>query len=444
MPSMADLEAAYKRAADDLEAAVAAVEGASEDVDGDGVRALMDAAAECETEVERAKGNLDAFKRLSESRSVAAGDVKVFEVRNTAASQAVSTGSVSVGSEPGVYRPDVPNSFFRDLVQSGKGDREAQERLSRHDAQMRGVTSADPGAAGFIPPIYLAEKWAELKRPPRPFVDALPKYPLPADGMTITIPKVQSGVTVASQNGENTALSETDIDTQSVTTPVRTIGGFNDISVQAVERSYPGMDMVIYDDLRRAYMALTDSQALHGAGTNGTHTGIFSVAGTNAVTYTDASPTGAELLPKVYDAIQRINSNQFSNADVVVMHPRRAAWLASQLSTSFPLFQQGGLYQAAGTQDNGLLTSFAGLRVLIDANIATNLGVGTNEDAIAVVSMADMFWSEGDLRVESFRDVGSANLTVRLRMYAYSAFVANRQPTAISTISGTGLVAPTF
>lgn len=91
-----------------------------------------------------------------------------------------------------------------------------------------------------------------------------------------------------------------------------------------------------------------------------------------------------------------------------------------------------------------MVEMFAGLRVIRDPNIATNLGVGTNEDAIAVVSLADLFWAEGDRRIESFRDVGSANLTVRLRLYAFSAFVANRQPTAISAITGTGLVAPTF
>ena len=443
--TLQDLQKRYNAAVEARDEALAALDAAPDTLTADEVDALSGAMDSAQGEVERAKELMEKRERLERARSES--PAVTIEVKDSAPeARSTAPAGARVVSEPATYRPDTQASFFRDIVFSGRGDSDAAERLQRHKAETekRDVSTSDPGAAGFIPPVYLADKWAELPRPKRPFVDLLPKFPIPPAGMTLTVPKVQSGVTIASQATENTAISETDIDSQTVTTPVRTIGGLNDISVQALERSYPGMDMIIFDDLNRAYEVQTDSQALHGAGTSGTHTGIFTLAGTNAVSYTDASPTAAELLPKVYDAIQRIESNRYSTADAIIMHPRRAAWLASNLSTSFPLFQQGGLYQASGTQDMGMVEMFAGLRVIRDPNIATNLGVGTNEDAIAVVSLADLFWAEGDRRIESFRDVGSANLTVRLRLYAFSAFVANRQPTAISAITGTGLVAPTF
>jgi hypothetical protein len=46
--------------------------------------------------------------------------------------------------------------------------------------------------------------------------------------------------------------------------------------------------------------------------------------------------------------------------------------------------------------------------------------------------------------LETFRDVGSGTLTVRFRLHNYWAQINERRPKAISVISGTGLVAPTF
>jgi hypothetical protein len=46
--------------------------------------------------------------------------------------------------------------------------------------------------------------------------------------------------------------------------------------------------------------------------------------------------------------------------------------------------------------------------------------------------------------LETFRDVGSGNLTVRFRLHNYWAQLHERRPAAISVISGTGLAAPTF
>ena len=101
--------------------------------------------------------------------------------------------------------------------------------------------------------------------------------------------------------------------------------------------------------------------------------------------------------------------------------------------------------QALGQQDGGFLQSFAGLRVVQDANVGTLYGAGTNEDEIYIIYSPDMRLYEGDQVVELFRTVGSSEtLTARLRLYAYSFFVPGRQPKAISHLSGTGLATPTW
>ena len=352
----------------------------------------------------------------------------------------------------GTYRPDTTTSFFRDIVRA-KNDPEAWDRLRTNQREAlnvlsareaRDVSTGDPGAGGFVPPLYLGDYWAELPRAGRPFADVVPKYPMPPDGMQITIPKVQSGTSVAVQAVQADAISETDIDSEAVTADLVTIAGLNDVSLQSLERTFPGLDKVIYADLLAAHDTKLDVQLLAGTGSNNQHLGIRNVTGKNAVTYTATTPNAAGSLPKLYEAISAIASTRFLPADTIVMHPRRAAWLASSLSSTFPLFQQGNFTVAAGSQAGGFATSFGGLNVILDSNIGTVYGSSTSEDECYLIRSADLMLFEGAVQFVTFQDVLSANLQVRLRLHSFSFFVPHRQPKAIAVVSGTGLSSPVF
>ncbi len=358
----------------------------------------------------------------------------------------IGGGSPLTVNEPLTYRADNNDkvSFFGDVYFARRGDPTAQERLERHHKEMRDVSTADPGAGVFLPPVYLGEMWAELPREGRPFADVVPKMPLPDAGISITVPRITTGTATAIQASEAAAVQETDIDGTLLTVGVNTIAGQNDVSLRALERTMPGMDFLIFQDLRADYDEQLDTQLLAGTGANQQHLGIRAVSGINTVTYTDATPTAAELVPKIYDGIQKIATARFRRADTIVLHPRRAAWLASNLSSTFPLFQLGVLTQAAGSQQAGFVDNFAGLRTVIDGNISLEFGASTDEDEIYVVRAADLFLMEGPLRVRVFDDVLSGTLQVRLQVVAYSAFISGRQPGAITKISGTGLKGATF
>lgn len=411
-----------------------------------------------ETAIREKRDLLASEQRASDAAKAEAREFEeiMFEAKRAAESYVAGRNLLNTGGSAtargslkyeGTYRPDVAEvSFFRDLMNHRQSP-EAQERLhtnQREAIESRTVTTADPGAAGFIPPIYLANAWAELARPARPFANVVPKWPMPDTGTSVTVPKVQSGVTVAVQAAELNSVSSTDIDSQTVTANIVTIAGQNDTSRQALERSLPGLDQVIFDDLQAAYDTQIDTQLLSGSGSSGQHLGIRNVSGKLTVSYTDGTPTGAELLPKVYDAIQQVATNRFRAADTIVMHPRRAAWLGKELSSTFPLFQQGNLMQAAGTQDGGFLTSFGGLRVVLDPNIGTAYGTGTNEDEIYVLHMGDYMFAESPMYVKVFEDVLSSTLAVRLQLYAYSFWVPHRQAKSTAVISGTGLGGASF
>src|SRR5262249_19944505 len=106
--------------------------------------------------------------------------------------------------------------------------------------------------------------------------------------------------------------------------------------------------------------------------------------------------------------------------------------------------QVGGLYQAGGTQNSGLMASFSGIDVILDANIPTANGAGTNEDVILILAREDFILMESPIFARVNPDVGSGNGLIRFEIFQHSAFLSKRYPKSASVISGTGLVAPTF
>jgi HK97 family phage major capsid protein len=372
---------------------------------------------------------------------------------------ALREAGVRVGEEPKTYRPGGPFSYFRDLVATqvpalGMATPDAFERLARHGKEMavdlaekRDVTSADPGTGTFIPPLYMGQQWIDEEVAGRPFANAIASMPLSATGKQMDFPRVQTAPTVAVQATEGSAVNEVDFDGETYSVPKVTIAGQNDLSIQGYEFADPGMDVVIMRELNKSYNSVLDTQLLSGSGSAGQHRGLRNVASINTVTFSGVGAAGGgdALVGAIYDAISQIATNAPGyQADAVVMHPRRAAWLASHRDTFGSLLQQGEFALASGAQNNGFALSVAGLGVILDPNIATTLGTGTNEDELYVVATEELILAEGELRARVLSEVLSGTLQVRLQLYAFSAFAGGRRPKTITRISGAGLIPPTF
>lgn len=372
--------------------------------------------------VEAAKREVALYERIERARedlpSPAVPDVKV------------------VKEEP-TYRPGTKFSFFRDLVMRNREDG-AAERMRRHDAEMSERRDVSSASNGFIPPIYLADLAAEYPRGGRPLADALPKAPLPATGTSFTVPKVSGGSAVAAQT-DGGSVQETDPTTTQPATYVRTIAGQVDISQQLLDRSDPAFDVIVLRDLQSAYDTELDRQLIAGSASSNEHVGLLNVSSVNAVTYTAGTATAADTLPKIYKAIEQVASNRYLPATHLVMHPRRAAFLAAGLSSTAPIFQQGTLTLASGTQNGAQVGTVAGLPVIVDPNVPTNLGSGTDEDRILAIHAPDLAVMEGEVRTRVLDAPLSDTLEVRIQLFGYSAFLSERYPKGISVISGTGL-----
>lgn len=375
---------------------------------------------------------------------------KELEARNAKASEVRAIAGIApavVKSEPRTYTREARSaSFLGDAFAAQfNGDYNAKERIARHmneeRVERRDVTSAN--FSGLIVPQFLTELAAPLARAGRPVADIARKHTLPDAGLTLTISRVTTGSSVAVQS-EGAAVSETNMDDTQLNISVTTIAGQQTVSRQALERG-TGVDGLVMNDLITAYHTQLDA------------TVVASLTGaiTQVVTFTDGSPTVGELYPKLLDGVQRIQTNFFGGPNVIIMHPRRLAFiLAAVDSTQRPLAVpvMNGAQNAIAVGDGSVVYgnsgySIAGLPVVTDANVTITNGVGTNEDVIIIANTQELhLWEEGNgapmyLR---FDQPKAAELDVLAVVYGYSAFTAGRYPNAAALIGGTGLITPTF
>ena len=355
-------------------------------------------------------------------------------------------------NEPDLYREGGDHSFIADAWAARSGDFKAQERLNKHqDFEARDVGTG--AFTGLVVPQYLVDEYAPIARAGSPFYNAVPKKDLPAFGNKIEISRITTGSAAAEQASENSAVQETNMDDTLLTVNVDTIAGQQDVSRQALERGgQPGFSLenIIFQDLVAAYYTKLDNLMINGSGSSGQPLGISQVSGINQTTYTDASPTVAELYPKLADAVQEINSNRFAPATAILMHPRRWGFLTAGVdSSNRPLVLPAGNNpdNAAGVGDAAaygqVVGSVLGLPVITDANIRTDLGAGT-EDAIYIAKVDDHILFEDNLFQLKFEETNAGSLTTKMVVYGYVAFASGRYPKGISEIVGTGLIAPTF
>ncbi|MFI8278530.1 hypothetical protein ACIGBH_27390 [Streptomyces sp. NPDC085929] len=364
-----------------------------------------------------------------------------------------------VGREERTYRADEDpygKGFLMDISrQFSFQDVEASSRLARHMQEERVeraqyfTRSVGTGAfTGLTIPQYLTDLYAPATAALRPFADACNRHPLPDQGMSVNISRITTASSAALQASENAAVSETDMDDTLLTVNIQTAAGQQSISRQAIERG-TGIEDVVMSDLFARVATQLDTTLLNQA-TNG----LTNVA--TAVSYTDANPTGAELYPKILGAAAGGEAALLAMAkpNLAVMHSRRWYWMTSQMSATWPMVnwtnlptEVAGVANAGSSYNSGVRGVLpCGLQVIVDNNIATNLGAGTNEDELYVVPSSEChLWEDPNapmfIRAEQPK---AANLGVLLVAYSYFAYTFGRYANGMQKVSGTGLVTPQF
>ncbi len=425
-------------------------------------------------------------------------------------------GSISVRQSPLTYDPMGANSYLRDIARIAASgvDQEcaakapgARERLAQHARevevvartdkrvaqQLRGVKDdmARRGAvtdferrinpnttAGFggelVPPLWDEKMWAAYLRPTRTFANRVTNLPLPPGVDVVNIPKITLGGLTAPQAVNAAAIASRDILTTVASSPVITISGQEDISMQLLEQSPLAFDNIVYDDLNRDYDQQLDSQLVSGAGTSGQHTGLLNLpqVATPLVNSVDASAitvassvffdgsTSGSQFRSIVKGVTQIETLTFSTAPPTAIwcHPRRAnSWAyAADSGTGRPLYVRSGYgpINAVGVQNaanvpEGVSGFLFGLPVVQDSNMPTTMNAtattGGTADPVIILNEEVPLLYEGTLRFRALPEVLSGTLQIRYQLYGYSAWLPNRWPTSVALLTGnSGLAAPGF
>ncbi|HEY9416900.1 MAG TPA: hypothetical protein VIQ30_19255 [Pseudonocardia sp.] len=345
--------------------------------------------------------------------------------------------------------------FVRDVLASFLvRDLEAEQRLLRHMQEERVdrgqylERAVGTGAfAGLTVPQYLTEMYAPAVAARRPFADAMTKLPLPPQGMTVNISRVTTASSAEIQASENAAASETNMDDTLLTENVQTAAGQQTVSRQGIDRG-TGIEDVVMSDLQRRYATTLDSTIINQAST-----GLTNIA--TSITVDDTTPTGAEVYPKILAAASASEAALLgqANPDLAVMHSRRWYWFQAQMTSTWPLFGQPGIdprnaganyAERYGSGFRGVLPN--GMVAVVDNNIATNLGAGTNQDEIYVVPSEESYLWEDPNAPQFIRaeQAAAASLGVVIVLYGYFAYTLRRYSNSHQKLSGTALVTPAF
>jgi HK97 family phage major capsid protein len=424
--------------------------------------------------------------RIKELEATEERDAKAAELRKQFGQEGPQPTGARVTSEPLTYQRGNGNSYFLDLANAQlRNDGAALARLQAHATELRVELPArerrreeaaqrelrsvshlserqresvfekrvnpnrtDGQGGYFVPPLWLIDEYIDLPRFGRPFANAVRNMPLPGGTDSVNLPKIATGTATGVQTADAAAVTSQDMTDDFVTAPVRTIAGQQDVAIQLLDQSPIAFDEIVFADLVADYNQRLDTQLLSGSGASGQVTGVLNTAGINSVTYTDATPTLPEMHTPWVQSVSQIFTNRKMPALATFVTPAVWFWAMAQLDpNNRPLIlpEQNGPFNPLALQTGeiaegpvGRLT--VGTPVLLDGNIPSNLGAGTNESRIITARTSDLYLWEGSMQTRVLSEVLSGTLQVRFQVYNYVAFMPNRLPKAISVVSGTGMI----
>ena len=354
---------------------------------------------------------------------------------------------ISIVREPLTYEDHKRVSYFADRVMaSHRNDPGAEERLQRHAREMevlsaeeRSNPSRTDGHGGyFSPPRWLIEQAATAPRPNRILSRLVESLPLPPGASEISLPALTSGTKVE-PDADDAANESQDIVDARVSSPVVSIAGQEDVSIQLLEQSPQGahLDKFLFKDMEEAFNANLEEQVIIGStspegGPFYEFTGILNLTGINKVSYT-AAAEAKKMIPYMGRAIAQIGKLRKMPPEAWMMTSSRWGWLCTQEDN-----QERPLVLASSSDTQSFpVGSLFGLPVYLNDALPENRN--GNQDVIICCRPKDFLLLESEPKFAVMEDVLSGTLQVRLVVNRYVAFLGGKYPTGISALEGTGM-----
>jgi HK97 family phage major capsid protein len=258
-------------------------------------------------------------------------------------------------------------------------------------------TYAAPGYIGYI---------NKLIESNRPSWNVWSKAVLPAQGMTVEYAAITANtLAVGEQDPENEALSFGNLTIDSVSTAVKTYGGYTQVSKQAILRGSVDYTGIVFDALAVAYANATNTAA---------KAKIAALDFTGKVMDLDGG-TAASVIEGLIDGVKYIKANSGLNAEFILCSPDSYKYfmkIADSSGRPIVNVNRDGQNTFA-TANNDLTGSIWGIPVVVDPTLGTGLAYLANSRALQVL--------EANGSGTRLSDSDVSTLTDTLSLYGFAA-----------------------
>ena len=253
----------------------------------------------------------------------------------------------------------------------------------------------------------------------RPSLNSFRKAGLPESGLNIDFPSVKTNtLDVATQAAQGDTLTFGKLSLETKTTPVKTIGGWTDVSRQTIERSSVAYLSEVFRAMAMSYGKETNAQF---------------VAALNAGTYADvdaAAGTAKAVVDAVADASISIYTQAGGRPQFILASPDVWKELVGLFAVDGrPIIGGDNPVNNIGSSSIPTMSAnILGLNVVVDPALAAGTCYIANSNAITT-------WENGGPTRLADEDV--TNLTTQFSVYGYIAF-GLIYPEMIVSVSGLG------
>jgi HK97 family phage prohead protease/HK97 family phage major capsid protein len=251
-----------------------------------------------------------------------------------------------------------------------------------------------------------------LIRSNRPTVEAFSRAALPAAGLTVEYAKIDSNtLAVGQQDPENETLAFGNLTFQTVSTPIKTYGGYTSVSRQYIERSNISMVNTVFEALTQQYAKATNA-ALVAA---------LAALSYSGKTFDADGGTAASLATGIANGAAYIYENTGLRPTFILADPDAYVSLVTVAgSDGRPVLRQDGAgVNNIGSADiPGLSGSVFGLPVIVDPALASGTVYMANPASVITMESAGspVRLTAGDI----------TTLTDDLSVYGYLAIAVPR------------------
>jgi HK97 family phage major capsid protein len=344
-----------------------------------------------------------------------------------------------------IYRRNGEHSYFLDIARraiNGHGGPDIEKRLRDHGNQirlhsgygeLRGLDETLGAGGSFAAPEYVQSEFQAAAHPLRATADVCKRLTVPANRSQIVVPTFQSGSSDGITTSQNTTITEGDPSDAAVSCSTAPISGKVTASRQLIEQASPDsrVDDVISADLGAAYGAQLDAAVLTGSG-SGQMTGLLNLSGVSTVA---AGSSVAGLVDGIVTGYQTMVQTRYRKPNVCIMHPRR--WLsgfANGIDVQGRPLMLPSTHPAAlmGTPDDGVVAEWLGMKIILDVNVPTTSGNGS-QDYVILGHSPDWLLYESLPNFQAYMQTLAGQMSVLLVAMQYAA-LAVRYPSSVCLV----------